>query len=137
MKIFEVHLRKRLKNKEIIGDLDWKEDNLRKLALLTEGFVGAEIEESVVSALFEAFAEDRKLNISDLEKAIHNMVPLSVTQAEQIISIREWANVRAVAATAKEDRTEYVSEPETEEPSKLLSSNEKFRHVRGGRAIDF
>ncbi len=137
MKIFEVHLRKRLKNKEIIGDLDWKEDNLRKLALLTEGFVGAEIEESVVSALFEAFAEDRKLNISDLEKAIHNMVPLSVAQAEQIISIREWANVRAVAATAKEDRTEYVSEPETEEPSKLLSSNEKFRHVRGGRAIDF
>ena len=137
MKIFEVHLRKRLKNKEIIGDLDWKEDNLRKLALLTEGFVGAEIEESVVSALFEAFAEDRKLNISDLEKAIHNMVPLSVAQAEQIISTREWANVRAVAATAKEDRTEYVSEPETEEPSKLLSSNEKFRHVRGGRAIDF
>lgn len=137
MKIFEVHLRKRLKNKEIIGDLDWTENNLRKLALLTEGFVGAEIEESVVAALFEAFAEDRKLNILDLEKAIHNMVPLSVTQAEQITSIREWENVRAVAATAKEDRTEYVSEPETEEPSKSLSSSENFKHARGGRAIDF
>lgn len=136
MKIFEVHLKKRLKNEEIIGNISCTEDNLRKLALLTEGFVGAEIEESVIAALFEAFSEDRKINLADLEKAIKNMVPLSVTQAEQITAIREWANVRAVAATAKEDRAEYVSEQE-DEVAKTLNSSDNFRHSRGGRTIDF
>ena len=136
MKIFEVHLKKRLKNVEVIGNIACTEDNLRDLALLTEGFVGAEIEESVISALFEAFSEDRKINLADLEKAIRNMVPLSVTQAEQITAIREWANVRAVAATAKEDRTEYVSEQE-DEVTKTLNSSDNFRHSRGGRTIDF
>lgn len=136
MKIFEVHLKKRLKNEEIIGNISCTADNLRKLALLTEGFVGAEIEESVIAALFEAFSEDRKIDLSDLEKAIKNMVPLSVTQAEQITAIREWANVRAVAATAKEDRAEYVSEQE-DEVAKTLNSSDNFRHSRGGRTIDF
>ena len=136
MKIFEVHLKKRLKNVEVIGNIACTEDNLRDLALLTEGFVGAEIEESVIAALFEAFSEDRKINLADLEKAIRNMVPLSVTQAEQITAIREWANVRAVAATAKEDRTEYVSEQE-DEVTKTLNSSDNFRHSRGGRTIDF
>lgn len=136
MKIFEVHLKKRLKNEEIIGNISCTEDNLRKLALLTEGFVGAEIEESVIAALFEAFSEDRKIDLADLEKAIKNMVPLSVTQAEQITAIREWANVRAVAATAKEDRAEYVSEQE-DEVAKTLNSSDNFRHSRGGRTIDF
>lgn len=136
MKIFEVHLKKRLKNVEVIGNIACAEDNLRDLALLTEGFVGAEIEESVIAALFEAFSEDRKINLADLEKAIRNMVPLSVTQAEQITAIREWANVRAVAATAKEDRTEYVSEQE-DEVTKTLNSSDNFRHSRGGRTIDF
>lgn len=136
MKIFEVHLKKRLKNVEVIGNIACTEDNLRDLALLTEGFVGAEIEESVIAALFEAFSEDRKINLADLEKAIRNMVPLSVTQAEQITTIREWANVRAVAATAKEDRTEYVSEQE-DEVTKTLNSSDNFRHSRGGRTIDF
>ena len=37
------------------------------------------------------------------------MVPLSVTQAEQIAAIRGWAADRAVAATSAEDRTGYTT----------------------------
>lgn len=140
MKIFEVHLKKRLKNKEIVGNITLDEEELKHLAQLTEGFVGAEIEEVVTAALFEAFSEDRKIEIVDLEKVIHNMVPLSVTQSEQITAIREWANVRAVAATAKEDRAEYLSEskdmPELD-MNRGNSASDNFRHSRGGRAIDF
>ena len=80
---------------------------LTELSGRTEGFAGAEIEQIVVAALFEAFSEDRALEIKDLFKVISNMVPLSVTQSEQIMQIRNWANVRAVAATAREDRHEY------------------------------
>ncbi len=140
MKIFEVHLKKRLVNKDIIGNITFKEEEFRHLAEITEGFVGAEIEESVIGALFEAFSEDRRIELSDLDKTVRNMVPLSVTQSEQITKIREWADVRAVAATAREDRTEYQSETEEklrEEIKHTGNINENFRHSRGGRTIDF
>ena len=58
----------------------------------------------------EAFFENRALEFSDLEKVIKNTVPLSTTQREQIIAIREWANVRAVTATKKDDLTSYSTD---------------------------
>ncbi len=145
--IFRLHLKKRLTNEEVCKDVSMTDELLSELADLTEGFVGAEIEQAVVSALFEAFSEERGLQVSDLEKVIKNTVPLSVTQAEQIISIREWANVRAVAATAKEDRSEYVKK-DNPISSKLVEdtgeskfndddSENAIKKARGGRTIDF
>lgn len=147
--IFRLHLKKRLTNEEVCKDVSITDELLSELADLTEGFVGAEIEQAVVSALFEAFSEERGLQVSDLEKVIKNTVPLSVTQAEQIISIREWANVRAVAATAKEDRSEYVKK-DNPISSKLAedagkskfddeddSEESAIKKARGGRTIDF
>jgi len=76
---------------------------LKELCELTEGYSGAEIEQAVVSGLFEAFAARRPLVKDDLIRATTNMVPLSVTQAERIGELRAWASTRAVAATAAED----------------------------------
>ncbi|AJH00829.1 ATPase [Clostridium beijerinckii] len=146
--IFRLHLKKRLTNEEVCKDVSITDELLSELADLTEGFVGAEIEQAVVAALFEAFSEERGLHVSDLEKVIKNTVPLSVTQAEQIISIREWANVRAVAATAKEDRSEYVKkdnpissklEEDTGESKSDDENNSEsaIKKARGGRTIDF
>ncbi|NRT79872.1 AAA family ATPase [Clostridium beijerinckii] len=146
--IFRLHLKKRLTNEEVCKYVSITDELLSELADLTEGFVGAEIEQAVVAALFEAFSEERGLQISDLEKVIKNTVPLSVTQAEQIISIREWANVRAVAATAKEDRSEYVKKDnsissklgEDTGESKFDDENNSesaIKKARGGRTIDF
>ena len=108
------------------------------LAAKTEGFVGAEIENIVINGLFEAFCEDRPIRMEDFDKAIDNTVPLVVTQAEQISSIREWANVRAVAATAPEDRQDYVRE---DDDSIAIRKKEKEKkkevfEQRGGRTID-
>lgn len=139
--IFRLHLRKRLTNPEIAGGIDINEELLLKLADLTEGFVGAEIEHIVIAALFEAFSEDRALCVTDLEKVIKNTVPLSVTQAEQIIKIREWANVRAVAATAKEDRSEYVEKNQREsiedKKDEKADKEDEIKKARGGRTVDF
>ena len=135
MEIFRVHMQKRLVDSQVIGQFEVNDGVLERLAQLTEGYVGAEVEQIVISALFEAFSEDRSIDFGDFEKAIHNTVPLSITQAEQIHSIREWANVRAVAATPKEDRTEYKSKKEI-----VLSPPPKDEDVsmeRGGRAVDF
>ncbi|UZQ49583.1 AAA family ATPase [Clostridium kluyveri] len=139
--IFNLHLRKRLTNDTIAREINITDELLSNLADLTEGFVGAEIEQVVIAALFEAFSEDRALRIYDLEKVIRNMVPLSITQAEQIIKIREWANVRAVAATAKEDRSEYLEKNEDdvmlEEKKQDEKKNDEIKKARGGRTIDF
>lgn len=94
---------------------------------MTEGFVGAEIEQVVISALYEAFFSKRPLEFADLETTIKNTVPLSVTQKEQILSLRQWANIRAVAATQKDDMAQYSSN--TDEDSDITNS-------RGGRALD-
>ena len=130
--IFKIHLQKRLKNPEVIGDFQLSDEVLDHLADLSEGYVGAEIEQIVIDGLFEAYAEQRAVRLEDFERAIRNTVPLSVTQAEQIRAIRDWANVRAVSATPKEDLEEYKKEPEEKGPEKG-----DVRFHRGGRTIDF
>lgn len=123
--IFKLHLNKMLRG-SISENFSVADMLIDELVEKTEGFVGAEIEQAVISAVFDAFAEDRKLHEEDLFKAIENTVPLSVTQAEQIEKIREWANARAVAATSKSDR---LNIPNGEQPDLKL--------IRGGRNIDF
>ena len=59
-------------------------------------------------------------------------------QAEQVAAIREWANVRAVSATAEEDRADYVGEP-ADTPSVVAKEKEEKSDIfekRGGRTID-
>lgn len=137
--IFKLHLEKRLKNSKS-KDFSISDDLLTRLANATEGFGGAEIEQAVIAALFEAFSEDRTLQEDDLFKVIKNTVPLSTTQSEQILSIREWANIRAVAATAHDKNYNYVPE-ETEETVKKKAKEKKtaetIKKSRGGRTIDF
>lgn len=138
MDIFRIHLQKRLLNPEVIGEFKITEDVLRKLSDMTEGYVGAEIEQVVISALFEAFSESRSISFDDLEKAIKGTVPLSVTQAEQIRFLRDWANLRAVAATSNEDRADYESLTSgSTEDEENYGIDEDIGSTRGGRAVDF
>lgn len=123
--IFRLHLNKMLKG-SISENFSVTDMLLNELVEKTEGFVGSEIEQVVISAVFDAFSEDRKLHKDDLFRAIENTVPLSKTQAEQIAKLREWANERAVAATSKDDR---LNVPNSEQPNLKL--------IRGGRNIDF
>ncbi|MBO5385248.1 AAA family ATPase [bacterium] len=125
--IFKLHLAKRLKDKEVSSKLEVNEELLEKLADMTEGFVGAEIEQVVITALYEAFFNKRPLEFADLEATIKNVVPLSVTQKEQILGLRQWANVRAVAATRKDDLAEY---------STNVEDGSDVNNSRGGRALD-
>ncbi len=126
--IFKLHLSKRLKDKEVSSKLDLNNELFEKLAQMTEGFVGAEIEQVVITALYEAFFNNRALELKDLETTIKNVVPLSVTQKEQILSLRQWANIRAVAATKKDDMENYTGSSDNKD-SDVNSS-------RGGRALD-
>ncbi|AZV56374.1 AAA family ATPase [Clostridium sp. AWRP] len=137
--IFKVHINKRLRDDFVRGNFQLNDDVLNKFSNMTEGFVGSEIEQVVISALYEAYFEDRSIKLEDFEKSITNTVPLVVTQAEQIRAIREWANIRAVAATPKEDRADYKSRESNIYPDfkEKRTSPEDIKSSRGGRAIDF
>jgi SpoVK/Ycf46/Vps4 family AAA+-type ATPase len=72
--------------------------DLSKLAKASNGFSGAEIEQSIASALYSAFAEKQQLTTEILLVEIRSTQPLSVTRAEDVQAIREWAKARAVPA---------------------------------------
>lgn len=135
--VLKVHIQKRIKDSEVIGNFQLTEEVLENLAVKTEGFVGAEIEQLVIAALFEAYAEERSISLQDFEKAILNTVPLSVTQAEQIRDIRNWANVRAVTATPQDDLEEYTGLKKPTNGFEEDKEVDDVRYERGGRTIDF
>ena len=144
--VWDLHLRKRLHNENVSAGIDLTEDLVARLADATEGYAGAEIEQAVVVGLFDAFAERRPLDETDLFRAVDNMVPLSVTQAEQIAAIRSWAATRAIAATAAEDRTGYGAASNSTGPPPLPNGHHNARdeptgdpdgRERGGRLVDF
>ncbi len=90
VEIFRIHLIKRKQ--------DPSEISLRGLAQSTKGFTGAEIEHTLISALYEAFSEKRPLAMTDIYRVIGRIVPLSVTMKEQLTKTRRWADNRAVRA---------------------------------------
>jgi AAA+ superfamily predicted ATPase len=94
--IFKIHLEKRLKNPDVKGDFQIDDFILIELASLTEGFIGAEIEQVIISALYEAFYSKKPFLKEDLIHAIKVCIPLSVSQKEYIQSIQHWANERAI-----------------------------------------
>lgn len=89
-RIFEIHLTQRKRVPERF--------DLERLVARTDGFSGAEIEQVVVSALYTAFSRQEGLSTEALEEEIGLTKPLSVTMAERIASLREWARDRAVFA---------------------------------------
>jgi AAA+ superfamily predicted ATPase len=88
--LFELHLKKRGR--------DATKFDLPKLAAASEGFSGAEIEQAIVAGLYTAFAQKQQLTTEILISEIHSTQPLSVTRAEEVESIREWARTRTAPA---------------------------------------
>ncbi len=58
----------------------------------TEGFSGAELEQTVIEGMHLAFAERRELLETDLILAASQLVPLSRTAKEQLDTLKTWAS---------------------------------------------
>jgi hypothetical protein len=87
MEVFRIHLNKRGR--------DAASFNLTQLALATEKFSGAEIEEAINSALYDAFSARKELSTEQILNAVTQTVPLAKTMDEQINNLRAWAEGRA------------------------------------------
>jgi len=88
--IFRLHLERR---GEDPGRFDFD-----RLAEASAGFSGAEIEQAIVSALYDARAASRALDHSGLIVALRSTRPLSVVRAEAIAALRAWSAGRCVPA---------------------------------------
>lgn len=88
--IFEIHLSKRGAGLGL-GPDDFR---LRELTKLSEGFSGAEIEQSIIDAMFTAFSDGRAFTTEDISTALKDTMPLSKTMEEKITKLREWAKPR-------------------------------------------
>ena len=90
--IFNIHLSKRRR--------DINRFDLEQLAKVSEGFSGAEIEQAIIAAMYEAFAQDREFTQLDIIAAIKATLPLSRTMTEQVTALRDWARQRARPAAS-------------------------------------
>jgi SpoVK/Ycf46/Vps4 family AAA+-type ATPase len=88
--LFALHLKKRLRDPAAF--------DLQKLSAASNGFSGAEIEQSIASGLYTAFAAKQQLTTGILLAELKGTQPLSVTRAEDVAAIRDWARTRAVPA---------------------------------------
>jgi ATP-dependent 26S proteasome regulatory subunit len=112
--IFTIHLRKRGR--------DPKKFNVTALARAAEGFSGAEIEQAIISALYDAFHQGKELDDETILQEIRRTVPLSRTMRENITALRMWAVDRARPASSPPDAlttAERATEASTAAPSKV------------------
>ncbi|MGD0671076.1 MAG: AAA family ATPase [Candidatus Binatus sp.] len=91
IEILKIHLGRR--------EIDASKFDLERLADFMKGWTGAEIEQTVVSALTRARLKDHEVTEQDLFLAAGELVPLARTMKEQINHIRAWAFERAVRAS--------------------------------------
>jgi SpoVK/Ycf46/Vps4 family AAA+-type ATPase len=100
--IFEIHLKKKKRDPNSV--------DLAKLVDASDEFSGSEVEQAVVSALYDAFEHKTQIDTDKIQAALKEIVPLAVTMKEGIDTMREWAKTRARRASkvqgggAKKDR---------------------------------
>jgi SpoVK/Ycf46/Vps4 family AAA+-type ATPase len=98
--IFRIQLMRRKRNPA--------EFDLSQVATAAKGYSGAEIDAAVQTALYASYSSKQPLNTQALLDALKTTVPLSVTRAEEIESLRQWARERAVPASAPDAKAEIA-----------------------------
>nr|QCI05409.1 hypothetical protein [Crouania attenuata] len=83
-RIFSIHLKK-------IRPLTWHRYNIRYLSTLTKNFSGAEIEQTIIDAMHNAFYENREFTTNDISESVSQTIPLAFLDYEEIARLQEWA----------------------------------------------
>lgn len=79
-------------------------EDIARIIARCDGYTGSEIAAIVPDAMYAAFADGaREITAADLYASAQSITPISVTMAEKIKKMREWAAGRTRAATPKED----------------------------------
>jgi len=82
--IFKIHLQEFRPN-------SWEDFNYSKLAKLSETFSGAEIRQSIIEAMYQAFYEKREFTTDDVCLSLKDLIPLATLESKQMHKLEEWA----------------------------------------------
>ena len=83
--IFKIHIKEFRPN-------SWNLFNYEKLAMLSERFSGAEIKQSIIEGMYQAFYEEREFTTEDICLAINELIPLSEFESNQMGKLQNWAD---------------------------------------------
>lgn len=101
--IFEVHLRKRDREPHMF--------DVEALAEASTGYVGAELEQAVIDAMYVAFNDGpREVTNEDIKNAIVRMVPLSRSQRERVETLRAWLSEGRAQSASFAEKLEAESQ---------------------------
>jgi ATP-dependent 26S proteasome regulatory subunit len=101
--IYRIHIEKTQR--------DSHEYNLNQLVKASIGFTGAEIEQAIIDAMYNAYERDDEYTTNDIVAAIKNTIPISVLMKERIEELRQWARGRARFASVNDQKLE-ANKPE-------------------------
>jgi SpoVK/Ycf46/Vps4 family AAA+-type ATPase len=93
--IVAIHIKRRGRDPE--------QFNLDLISEKSEGMTGAEIEQAIVSALFDEYDRNGKTGVLTSDGVLHSLqetVPLSRTMKEKIAALRNWCKTRARPASS-------------------------------------
>lgn len=121
--IFKVHMNKK--------DLNVSEETVKGIAIETQGYTGAEIEQIVKNSMKKAFLrctkEGKKFEVTkaDLIAAKNDVIPITVSSQEKIKDLEEWVKGRALYASEepKEKSNRKINTKSVQSASKLLAKN--------------
>lgn len=83
--IFRIHLKEFRPN-------TWQSFEYSKLSRLSEYFSGAEIRQSIIEAMYQAFYEKREFTTEDVCSALKNLIPLAQLETKQMVKLQKWAS---------------------------------------------
>ena len=83
--IFKIHLRELRPN-------TWKSFDYSKLGKLSDSFSGAEIRQSIIEGMYQAFYEKREFTTDDICLAIRELIPLVNLESSQMMKLQKWAS---------------------------------------------
>lgn len=82
--IFKIHLQE-------FRPESWKSFDYPKLAQLSESFSGAEIRQSIIEGMYQAFYEKREVTTDDICFALKEFIPLANLETSQMAKLQSWA----------------------------------------------
>merc|ERR1712127_856539 len=82
--IFKIHIQEFRPNR-------WELFDYSKLAQLSDSFSGAEIRQSIIEAMYQAFYEKREFTTEDICLALTELIPLSQLENNQTLKLKNWA----------------------------------------------
>jgi ATP-dependent 26S proteasome regulatory subunit len=83
--IFKIHLQEFRPN-------SWESFDYLKLAQSSDSFSGAEIRQSIIEGMYQAFYEKREFVTDDICLALKELIPLAHLESDQMIRLQNWAS---------------------------------------------